>query len=32
MGVNNARLCDEGAIQAILEQTKEKNKNGGQTF
>lgn len=32
--VNNARRCYEGAIQSLfyLEQTKEENKKGGETF
>lgn len=32
VNVNNSRQCYESAIQSILEQTKEKNKEGGQTF
>lgn len=32
MNVNNSRQCYESAIQSILEQTKEKNKEEGQTF
>lgn len=32
VNVNNSRQCYESAIQSILEQTKEKNKEGGQTL